>query len=59
MKLVTAIVKPFKVEDVKAALQAQGIKGMTVSDAAGYGRQGGHVEVYRDRKSTRLNSSHT
>ena len=45
MKLVTAIVKPFKVEDVKAALQAQGIKGMTVSDAA-------------DRKSTRLNSSH-
>ena len=47
MKLVTAIVKPFKVEDVKAALQAQGIKGMTVSDAAGYGRQGGHVEIYR------------
>ena len=52
MKLVTAIVKPFKVEDVKAALQSQGIKGMTVSDAAGYGRQGGHVEVYRGAEYT-------
>ena len=52
MKLVTAIVKPFKVEDVKAALQTQGIKGMTVSDAAGYGRQGGHVEVYRGAEYT-------
>ena len=47
MKLVTAIVKPSKVDDIKSALQKIGVKGMTVSDAAGYGRQGGHVEVYR------------
>ena len=52
MKLVSAIIKPFKVEDVKAALQAQGVNGMTVSDAAGYGRQGGHVEVYRGAEYT-------
>jgi nitrogen regulatory protein P-II 1 len=47
MKLVTAIIKPFKVEDVKDALQKQGVNGMTLSDVSGYGRQGGHVEVYR------------
>jgi len=52
MKLVTAIIKPFKVEDVKDALQKQGINGMTVSDASGYGRQGGHVEVYRGAEYT-------
>jgi nitrogen regulatory protein P-II 1 len=47
MKLVTAIVKPFKLEEVKAALEAYGITGMTVSEASGYGRQRGHSEVYR------------
>lgn len=47
MKLVTAIVKPFKVSDVREALGAIGVRGLTVSDAQGYGRQGGHTEVYR------------
>ena len=47
MKLVTAIVKPFKVADVREALGALGVRGLTVSDAQGYGRQGGHTEVYR------------
>ncbi len=47
MKLITAIVKPFKVGDVRDALQAIGVNGLTVSDAQGYGRQGGHTEVYR------------
>ena len=47
MKLVTAIVKPFVLEDVKAALEQIGVLGMTVSDVQGYGRQKGHTEVYR------------
>ena len=47
MKLITAIVKPFKVGDVRDALQEIGVRGLTVSDAQGYGRQGGHTEVYR------------
>jgi len=47
MKLITAIVKPFKVGDVRDALQGIGVRGLTVSDAQGYGRQGGHTEVYR------------
>lgn len=47
MILVTAVVKPFKLEDVKAALQEAGVAGMTVSEAQGFGRQGGHTEVYR------------
>ena len=47
MKLITAIVKPFKLDDVKEALHAAGIKGMTVSEASGFGRQRGHTEVYR------------
>jgi nitrogen regulatory protein P-II 1 len=47
MKLVTAIVKPFKLDDVKAALEAYGIQGLTVSEVNGYGRQKGHTEVYR------------
>ncbi|MBS1847552.1 MAG: P-II family nitrogen regulator [Actinobacteria bacterium] len=47
MKLVTAIVKPFKLDDVKAALTGAGITGMTVSEVQGYGRQAGHTEVYR------------
>ncbi|HEY0578539.1 MAG TPA: P-II family nitrogen regulator [Pseudonocardia sp.] len=47
MKLVTAIIKPFVLEDVKGALERQGALGMTVSEASGYGRQRGHTEVYR------------
>jgi nitrogen regulatory protein P-II 1 len=47
MKLVTAVVKPHKWEDVRVALEAVGITGMTVSEVSGYGRQKGHTEVYR------------
>jgi len=47
MKLVTAIVKPFKVEDVKEALEEIGIQGMTVTEVQGFGRQRGQTEVYR------------
>jgi nitrogen regulatory protein P-II 1 len=47
MRLVTAIVKPFKLDDVKAALEAFGVRGMTVSEVQGFGRQRGHTEVYR------------
>lgn len=47
MKLITAIIKPFKLDDVKTALAAAGINGLTVSEASGMGRQRGHVEVYR------------
>ena len=52
MKLITAIIKPFKLDDVKAALEAFGIQGMTVSEASGYGRQRGHTEVYRGAEYT-------
>lgn len=47
MKLITAIVKPFKLDDIKNAIESAGISGMTVSEASGYGRQRGHTEVYR------------
>ncbi|HSL08768.1 MAG TPA: P-II family nitrogen regulator [Pseudonocardiaceae bacterium] len=47
MKLVTAIIKPFTLEDVKGALEQIGVLGMTVSEVQGYGRQKGHTEVYR------------
>ena len=47
MKLVTAVVKPHKWEDVRSALEGIGITGMTVTEVAGYGRQKGHTEVYR------------
>ena len=47
MKLVTAVIKPHKWEDVRAALEAAGVSGMTVSEVSGYGRQKGHTEVYR------------
>ena len=47
MKLVTAIVKPFTLDDVKSALEQLGVLGMTVSEVQGYGRQKGHTEVYR------------
>jgi nitrogen regulatory protein P-II 1 len=47
MKLITAIVKPFVLDDVKGALEQIGVLGMTVSEVSGYGRQRGHTEVYR------------
>ncbi|WP_205474243.1 P-II family nitrogen regulator [Nocardioides sp. SYSU D00038] len=47
MKLVTAVVKPHKWEDVRVALEAVGVTGMTVAEVSGYGRQKGHTEVYR------------
>lgn len=47
MKLITAIVKPFTLEDVKSGLEQAGVLGMTVSEVQGYGRQKGHTEVYR------------
>lgn len=52
MKLVTAIIKPFKLDEIKEALEAYGIAGMTVSEASGYGRQRGHSEVYRGAEYT-------
>ena len=52
MKLITAIIKPFKLDDVKSALEAYGVHGMTVSEASGYGRQRGHTEVYRGAEYT-------
>lgn len=47
MKLVTAVIKPYKLDEVKTALQAFGVHGLTVTEASGYGRQRGHTEVYR------------
>ena len=52
MKLVTAIIKPHMLDDVKTALEAFGIEGMTVSEASGFGRQRGHTEVYRGAEYT-------
>ena len=52
MKLITAIVKPFKLDDVKTALKEAGVAGMTVSEAQGFGRQAGHTEVYRGAEYT-------
>ena len=52
MKLVTAIIKPHQLDEVKEALEAYGITGMTVSEASGYGRQRGHSEVYRGAEYT-------
>ncbi len=47
MKLVVAVIKPFKLDEVKEALEGVGIQGMTITDARGFGRQRGHTEVYR------------
>jgi nitrogen regulatory protein P-II 1 len=47
MKLVTAIINPSKLDDVKTALAAAGVRGLTISEASGYGHQRGHTEVYR------------
>ncbi|CCI53724.1 P-II family nitrogen regulator [Nostocoides jenkinsii] len=52
MKLITAIIKPHQLEDVKVALEAYGVNGMTISEASGYGRQRGHSEVYRGAEYT-------
>jgi len=52
MKLITAIVKPSKVDDIKLALQADGVHGMTVSETRGFGRQKGHTEIYRGAEYT-------
>jgi nitrogen regulatory protein P-II 1 len=52
VKLVTAIIKPFKLDDVKEALRGVGIAGMTVSEVQGFGRQRGHTEVYRGTEYT-------
>ena len=52
MKKVEAIIKPFKLEDVKAALAALGVEGMTVSEVKGFGRQKGHTEIYRGSEYT-------
>ncbi len=52
MKLITAVIKPHKLDEVKAALEAFGVQGMTVSEANGYGRQRGHTEVYRGAEYT-------
>ena len=52
MKLITAIIKPFKLDDVKNALKESGLSGMTVSEVQGFGRQRGHTEVYRGAEYT-------
>ena len=52
MKLIVAVVKPFKVDDVKEVLKGLGVNGMTVSEVQGYGRQSGHTEVYRGAEYT-------
>jgi len=52
MRLITAIVKPFKVDDVKQAMKDAGIAGVTVSEVQGFGRQRGHTEVYRGAEYT-------
>jgi len=52
VKLVTAIIKPHKLDEVKAALQAAGVAGLTVTEVRGYGRQRGHTEIYRGAEYT-------
>jgi nitrogen regulatory protein P-II 1 len=52
LKLITAIVKPFKLDDVKSALKEAGASGMTVTEVQGFGRQAGHTEVYRGAEYT-------
>jgi nitrogen regulatory protein P-II 1 len=52
VKLITAIVKPFKLDDVKTALKEAGVTGMTVTEVQGFGRQSGHTEVYRGAEYT-------
>ncbi|HEY2172553.1 MAG TPA: P-II family nitrogen regulator [Mycobacteriales bacterium] len=52
MRLITAIIKPFRLDDVKAALEALGVAGLTVGEVQGFGRQKGHTEVYRGAEYT-------
>ncbi|MGK4583174.1 P-II family nitrogen regulator [Kitasatospora sp. HPMI-4] len=52
MKLITAVIKPHRLDEVKNALQAFGVQGLTVTEASGYGRQRGHTEVYRGAEYT-------
>ena len=52
MKLITAIIKPFKLDEVKTALKEAGVQGMTISEVQGFGRQAGHTEVYRGAEYT-------
>jgi nitrogen regulatory protein P-II 1 len=52
MKLITAIIKPFRLEEVKAALAEVGVEGMTVTEVKGFGRQKGHTEIYRGSEYT-------
>ena len=52
MKLITAIIKPFKADDVKSALKEAGIQGITLTEVQGFGRQAGHTEVYRGAEYT-------
>jgi len=52
MRLVTAVIKPFKLDDVKEALETFGVHGLTVAEVSGYGRQRGHTEVYRGAEYT-------
>ena len=52
MKLITGVIKPFKLDDVKEALKAAGVNGMTVTEVQGFGRQSGHTEVYRGAEYT-------
>jgi nitrogen regulatory protein P-II 1 len=52
MKQITAVIKPFKLDDVKAALEVLGVQGLTVSEVQGFGRQRGHTEVYRGAEYT-------
>ena len=52
MKLIVAIIKPFKLEEVKEALSAAGVEGMTVTEVKGFGRQKGHTEIYRGSEYT-------
>jgi nitrogen regulatory protein P-II 1 len=52
VRLVTAVIKPFKLDDVKTALEAFGVQGMTVTEVQGFGRQRGHTEVYRGAEYT-------
>jgi nitrogen regulatory protein P-II 1 len=52
MRQITAIIKPFKLDDVKAALEVLGVQGLTVSEVQGFGRQRGHTEVYRGAEYT-------
>jgi nitrogen regulatory protein P-II 1 len=52
MKLITAVIKPHKLDEVKSALESFGVQGLTVSEASGYGRQKGHTEVYRGAEYT-------